>query len=85
MQWRGHTCIYPLEEAILCMLGSPFPTVSGVKVLREELHFLLQHLHRLVWNALRNYQHMFPHVLAVNVGLVAALLRHGVILFRVLF
>ena len=44
----------PLKEAILGMLGLPFLAMAWVKVLRQELRFLLQHLlHRPVQNALR--------------------------------
>ena len=71
---RGHTCVYSLEEAILGMLGLAFPAVAGVKVLRQELDFLLQHLlHRAVGNAFGVHHHGLPHVLGLTVCLRAAL------------
>ena len=80
---RTHTCIYALEKSILGMLGLPFPAVARVEVLRQELHFLLQHLlHRPIRNALRIHQHGLPHLLGVQVGLVAALPGQRLVLVR---
>ena len=65
------------------MLGLPFPVVTGVKVLRQELHFLLQDLLlSAVGNALGIHQHGLPHVLRVRVCLDAALPRQSVVLVR---
>ena len=82
-QCRGHTCIYPLEESILGMFGLPFPAVARVKLLRQELHFLLQHLlHRPIRDALRIHQHGFPHVIGMPVCPVTALSRQCLVVVR---
>jgi hypothetical protein len=66
------------------MLGLPFPAVPGVKVFGHELHFLLQYLlHRPVWNAFGVHQHGLPHILGVDMCLVAAHSRQRLILVRV--
>ena len=83
IQHRGHTCIYPLEESILGMSGLPFPAVAGVKVLREELHFLLQHLlHRPVRDALRIHQHGFLQVIGPPVRPITALSTSSLVVVR---
>ena len=73
--WRGGRGATPAYTRL------PFPAVAVFKVLRQELHFVLQHLlHSAVGDALGIHQHGFPHVFDVSVCLDAALPRQRVIL-----